>query len=590
MSHRDPDDERDEEPIDLSAWTAPTPPRGLGGRVLDAVRGSGGDDAELEIAVVERAMTGRRVRPGARRAAAIVGGLAIAAAAAGALWTLWPRGARVTASSGHVVAAAPSKIALGAGTTALVGAGGDLRWQRDGDRISVTHDAGPITYEHGGPGRLLITTPAGTVETAGATLHLEVPMNKKVAIGAGSAAVAAAVVIAVYEGKASVQAPSAAPRTVESGGQVALAVPDRDPQRFPTVARVARDRAQRDALAAAIAQARARTGAPAGAAPHAPGGAAGGGTHPGTAAASAPPPPIDPPGALAKDDVRQAVREVLPLLTKCYAAAQAKHPTLAGTVKARMIVDSEPDLGTIITIDDDGSDVDFAIGLSTATPTAMAEDLRELNTCLVATLESVVLPPFGGASGGHAVIHYPFVFAPSEEEAEAIERTAAPATPPADPARPAGTATSEADKDAVRAAEKEKARVAAERARAAVAAEAAGKTAVELLALAEDAAKTSKWPRALALAEAAVRVGGSAETMKRARLVAVLGACNVGSIAKARVHYAGIMESAQRLVRQRCLTHGIDLETKDSDDVVDPFESRDRRDKGGGGMINPFAE
>jgi hypothetical protein len=519
----------------------------MSGRVMAAVRAGAAEAPELAL---DTPPPDRR-SDGPRRWASVVGGLALGVAAAGVVWALWPRAPRSGPTSGHVIAAAPSKISLAPGTNALLAGGADVRWQRDGSTLAVTHAAGGVTYEHTGPSRLVITTPGATVSTARATLHLEVPVNKHIVSGAAGAAIAAAAVIAVYEGRAEVRQPAAAPRVIESGAQVALAAPAPDPRpAFQPIAKVARDRAQRDALASAIAAVRSRTAAAAAALP------AGGGGGPGSVVAPAPgpapAPPVDAtPGQLSKEEIREGVKEVVPLLVDCYETMLEHDPTFNATVTARLVVDSEPELGSIVSLRDP-LDVEVV-----TEQTLVRDDLREFNECMTATLEAVVLPPLGDKDGGRVEITYPFVFQPAP-----VAQKPAPAPKP----KPAGVP------------------------------EPIAETAEELLALSESAAKRSQWARALKYAEESFAApGAQPPTIARAAMVAALAACNVRNATKARRYYVKATPSSRTLVEQRCLSNGITV--KDAVDAEpalrDPFKPRPASpatsDPGADdAMINPF--
>ncbi|HUQ01582.1 MAG TPA: hypothetical protein VM261_03765 [Kofleriaceae bacterium] len=547
--------ERDDSPLDLSSWSAPTPPRGISNRVMDAVRASA--DATADVTIDE---TGARTpprEPGRPRWRGIAMGLAAGTAAAAIAWAAWPRTPDQGAASGHVVAGAPSKVTLGNGTVALLGAGADLTWERTPDGLAVTHGAGNVTYQHAGPSRLVIRTPFAEVHTASASFNVEVPMSSKskVAIaGVAGAGVAAAIVIAVYEGKAEVRKPTTAAQVVEAGGQVAIAPPSTARPSFTPVAKATKDRAQRDALAAAIAQARAaRTAAPAG------GSGGGSGAMPAGAALTTGPGPADKvdltPGQLSKEEIRTGVREVLPMLTDCYALMVEKYPTFAGKVTARLVVEAEPDLGTIVTMRDDSQLAMDAKDVPDAEPIdrrQLHSDTADFNQCLTATLESVVLPPLGDKDGGTVEITYPFIFAPSEEEADQYNDDApTPPGPTQKQTQPKPTSTLPGDDDL---------------------------TTDELLAEAETAAKSSQWGRAVALAERILaKQGIPAATTNRAGLVAALGYCNLGNARAARRAYTRVMSNAKTLVRQRCLSHGIEVElggSKQNDDngVMNPFK------------------
>ncbi len=545
MTERDRDGGDDgDAPLDLSAWAAPPPPRRLTARVMDAVRAGGDDTSEVTIDDT------RARRPIARpRWPGLAAGFAAAIAAAALTWALWPRSLARPPASGHVVAAAPSKLALGGGTVALLGAGAELTWQLDDGGLAVDQASGIITYQHPGPAGLVITTPLATVHTAGASLQVEVPMNKQLVAGVVGAGLAAAIVIAVYEGRAEVRQPSAAPRVVEGGGQVAIAPPTAPRPTFTPVARAVKDRAQRDALAAAIAGARAARTAPgattASAAGVGPGGAALT-TGPGGTATT-----VDlTPGELSKDEIRDGVREVIPMLTDCYELMLDKHPAMAGQVVAKLVLDHEPDLGTIVTMEDDSA-VAMTGAARGADDHALRADLNDFRQCLTATLESVALPPLGDKDGGRIEVTYPFVFAVNEDDEDDEDDEDAGDSPPPRPSQrqtpPDPTAA----------------------------------TPEEQLTEAENAAKSSQWASALKRSETVLRRSDSSpQVASRAAMVATLAACHLKSRRKAQQYYARVTPGAKKLVEQGCLRNGIEVRGDDASDddptsdIMDPFRSR----------------
>lgn len=552
----------DDSPLDLSPWAAPTPPRGLTSRVMDAVRASA--DTTADVMLDETGARTPRHPHDRPRWRGVAIGLTAGAAAAAILWAAWPRPRTNGPASGHVVAGAPSKITLGGGTVALLAAGADVTWERTPSGLAVTQSAGNVTYQHPGPSSLVITTPLAEVHTAGASLNVEVPMSssksKVVIAGAAGAGIAAAVVVAVYEGRAEVREPATSPRVVEAGGQVALAAPGPSRSTYTPVAKATKDRAQRDALAAAIAQARAaRTSA-------ATGGASGGPMPAGTALTTGPGPAakVDlTPGELSKEEIRDGVREVIPLLSECYQLMLDKHPRMGGRVVAKLVVDAEPDVGTIVTMQDD-SEVQMKGTTDGADPRELQNDFADFRQCLTATLETVALPPLGDKDGGRVEITYPFVFAPSEEEADQYDNSP---TPPPGPAQKQTEATAPADH-----------------------------TTEEMVTAAENAARQSQWARASKLAQQVLAKRGiPSATRKRAALVYALAGCNLGDVRMAKAGYDRMAPAGKVLVRQRCLSNGIELEGDAADNIKDPFgrmappppPSTDRNDDGNE-VLDPF--
>ena len=279
------------------------------------------------------------------------------------------------------------------------------------------------------------------------------------------------------------------------------------------------------------------------------------------------------PGELSKDEIRDGVREVIPLLTECYELMLDKHPRLGGKVMARLTVEAEPDVGTIITMQDD-SPIDMRGAAAGIDARSLQTDLNDFGQCLTATLESVALPPLGDKDGGRIEINYPFIFAPSEEQAEDIgenEQPPAPPKPPGPTQRKAPPPSPEPEPDPAIPASK-------------------------LLAEAETAAKSSQWARALVLSEQSMARAGDRGTAARAALVAALAACNLKRSAKAKAYYPRVTPSAKTLIRERCRVQGIEVV---DDTIKDPFaEDPSVRDPFGGGskpkgdqqsdLTNPF--
>jgi len=258
-----------------------------------------------------------------------------------------------------------------------------LTWRRDARGVAVDHAAGAVTYRHRGA-RLEVRTPAGVVQTRAATLHVEVRMKRQLIAGSAAGAIAAAVVIAVYDGSAEITAPPHAARPLAAGDEVALPLGGAD----RPVARLTRDTAIRQEIAAVIASARTTRSAAASRAP--------GGVDPVAAGATAAPTLLAP---LSSEEIRASVREVMPLVQECYVHALELDPALRGRLEARLVVDSEPDVGMIVTVADT---IDAMEGTGAAS--------SEFRDCFAATLESVAFPPL--PEGGQLEITYPFEFAP----------------------------------------------------------------------------------------------------------------------------------------------------------------------------------
>ncbi len=500
--------------LDLAAWTAPPPPTELADRVLTAVHGR-------SIAIDPAQAAPRRLHRGVVIAGALI-------AAAGLTFALWPSPPRD--HRGQLTASAPSLIALADDVEALVETGGQLSWQSDRRGLRVEHVAGIVTYRHRGDHRLEVATPGGALTSERASFRVEAPMKRELMVGGGVAAAAALIVVAVYQGRVQAHEPDRAPTTIAAGQELALgshAAPTATP-RPVAVAKAAVDRARRVALAQEIAAARAAA-APRG----------------GSAAAASPspsgmdviglaaPPVDDTPGVLTKDEIRGAVKEIVPMLAECYEMRLEQGPLVGTTVKARFTIDSEPDLGAMVTVG--GLEIDGPLGQSA--------DFRD---CLGATLEAMVLPPLG--DGGQVEVNYPFVFRPVDDEptpaVQAKEELPTPPVtpkpsvtrPPAPKAKPAPAPTASIPKPG-------------------------DATASELLRMAREAAKSSQWRLALTLSEQCmVAPDARGAEVSGSIMVAVLAACNLKDVTTARKHYARAVVGQRPMLRQRCLSvAGFDL-------------------------------
>ncbi len=183
-------------------------------RALDAYRVP---DVPADLADRVLAGTGRRPRREARRgwmAALIV--VAGVAAAVVAVLILAP-GER---SSGQLLSVRRASASIGDRGVAVAEAGAELEWTVARGAARVTQRVGDVFYrvEPGGP--FVVETPAGTVEVRGTCFRVEVETMKLsrqhiVAAGVG-AAVAAVVIVTVYEGRVLLAGPRGAV-TVEAG-------------------------------------------------------------------------------------------------------------------------------------------------------------------------------------------------------------------------------------------------------------------------------------------------------------------------------------------------------------------------------------
>ena len=123
----------------------------------------------------------------------------------------------------------------------------------------------------------------------------------------------------------------------------------------------------------------------------------------GGAAISAPPAPRLPQDlpdegepTISKTQIRDAMREVIPILTVCYEKALPTLPDPTVEITAKMTLSGDPDIGTIIDADQ--------IFNKDGTPLPAGFD-----DCLRTTFMSLALPPL--AEGDKIEVHYPFRFA-----------------------------------------------------------------------------------------------------------------------------------------------------------------------------------
>lgn len=476
----------DDDRLELDAWAAPPPPARIADRVLDAVSG------RARATAVDAPPTTRR-----RWAYAAAGGALLAAAVA----AIALRPPPALPDHGRVAATAPTTVRLGRDLEALAEPGAAFSWTTVDGTARVAHTAGVVTYRQRGSLGLVVETPVAALTSERATFRVEAPMNRTVAVGAASAAIAAVVVVAVYEGRVSAKQPDRPARPIEAGAREALRAPT--PVDTPPVVAVAKasvDRARRAEIATAIAQARARAGAGGAAAPRVSGAP--------PAATTAPDPT---PTELTRDEIRTGVREVTPLLAECFDAELARDPALgAMKVIASMTVDSAADVGTVVTVGD----------LTIEGPLAQSPDFHD---CMTATLESVVLPPFG--DGGQATITYPFIFSPTDDAAAGMPPPPTAAPPPA-PRKPVPVTPPKPAMPADPAA---------------------------LASQAAEAAMNAAYARALALAEQGLALTPTATTRNKLINIAALSACQLKNRAQVQRYYPQASPSAQVGIRQTCV-------------------------------------
>ena len=188
--------------IDLAAWE--TPPSSAA--IADAVV------ARMREPVGAAALDAPRTA-GSRRWW-LAGAVAAVAAAGAVAFTVWGLDDRPTGGSGAVATAKPSHVELGESAADLE-ANTDVRWMRDGHRLTASQPRGIATWRVAGDDNLVIDAGAmgASVEATGASLRVEVQMNlsdaRTIGVTALTAAAVAMVTVIVYEGHVK----------VSSGGQ-----------------------------------------------------------------------------------------------------------------------------------------------------------------------------------------------------------------------------------------------------------------------------------------------------------------------------------------------------------------------------------
>ena len=99
--------------------------------------------------------------------------------------------------------------------------------------------------------------------------------------------------------------------------------------------------------------------------------------------------------AISKTQIRDAMREVIPIISECYQAAipTLKEPNIS--ITAHIMLTGDPDIGTLI-------DADQILDEAGQPLPAKFDD------CLRSTFQSLALPPL--AEGDKLEVHYPFRF------------------------------------------------------------------------------------------------------------------------------------------------------------------------------------
>jgi hypothetical protein len=208
--------------IDLDAWAPPPPP--AAGPLADAVLAR--MRAPLPSPVDEPIRRASR-----RRWAIAAGAVAAAAAAAGVLAIArWGTDRAPPDGHGEVFAARAAHLGLGP-SSAELDAGAEVRWRREGGRLSASQPRGGVLWRAGGDDTLVIDAGAAvaSVEARRASLRVEVQMNmsdaRVIGASAATAAVVALITVVVYEGHVKVSS-SGQTVVVEPGSTVEVRPPE----------------------------------------------------------------------------------------------------------------------------------------------------------------------------------------------------------------------------------------------------------------------------------------------------------------------------------------------------------------------------
>ncbi len=177
---------------DLTAWEAPAPPDDLATVVLARLQGTAVDVAlPVEPAQV-------------RRRWLIIGGIAAGVVAAtGGVWALVHGAHHAEPQSGAVVAQRPQRVEL-PGADVMLDPGADVKWHPARDGMHAEQRAGAATWTVSD--KLVIDAGAAvaSVEAQGASLRVEVHMNRTdvrvVGASALTSAAVALVTVVVYQG------------------------------------------------------------------------------------------------------------------------------------------------------------------------------------------------------------------------------------------------------------------------------------------------------------------------------------------------------------------------------------------------------
>ncbi len=171
---------------DLSAWEVPPPAAGLADTVVRRAR------EPVVGAAKPRSLTPWII--GAGSLAALVAVLAIV------MWGI----ERAPKDGGGVISATgPRTLDLGR-STAELDSGAQLTWTRRGGNVAVSQSRGAASWRVADEDRLVIDAAVASIEATGASLRVEVEMNRSdvraMGVGSAAAVVVSLVTVIVYEG------------------------------------------------------------------------------------------------------------------------------------------------------------------------------------------------------------------------------------------------------------------------------------------------------------------------------------------------------------------------------------------------------
>lgn len=183
--------------LDFEAWEAPPPPDGLADAVVARMGGTA-----VGLAMPDADVPRRRRWVIAASAAAVL-------VAAGGVWAIVRHREPAPAQNGAVLADRAQHIELG-GVSADLDRGAEIHWRRTGDGLDIDQRAGTAVWRVGGDERIVIGATVASIEAAGASLRVEVPMNMRdvvsktdarvIGASALTAAAVAMVTVVVYDG------------------------------------------------------------------------------------------------------------------------------------------------------------------------------------------------------------------------------------------------------------------------------------------------------------------------------------------------------------------------------------------------------